>query len=152
MKLSLFLSLLLFSFENKLHKIHGWILKKLKGSSLTLNWSERKVALSQHESGMRWTRVGNYREPHHGRRGGGGGGRCNAGCVTNKGITKEHALSRTRYRWVVVSWTRYAKFELWHPSKCSLKQNAWYMPLDQNACYMPFNYVFLKLKKNWIKF
>ena len=49
---------------------HGRILKKLKGSSLTPDWFERKVALSQHESGMRWTRVGNGREPHHGKRGG----------------------------------------------------------------------------------
>ena len=128
---------------------NGQILKKIEGSSLTPNWFERKVALFQHESGMRWTRAGNGREPHHGRK---GGGRCNVGYVTKRGITKEHALSGTRYRRVVVSWTRYAKFEPWHPSKCNLKQNAWYMPLDQNACYMPFNYVFLKLKKNWIKF
>ena len=128
---------------------HGQILQKLEGSSLTPDWFERKVAPSQHKLGMRWTRVGNGREPHHGRR---GGGRCNAGCVTKRGITEEHALSGTRYRRVVVSQTRYAKFELWHSSKCNLKQNAWYMPLDQNACYMPFNYVFLKLKKYWIKF
>ena len=117
---------------------HGRILKKLKGSSLTPDWFERKVTPSQHKSGMRWTRVANGREPHHGRR---GGGRCNVGCVTKRGITEKHALSGTRY-WVVVSQTRYAKFELWHSSKCNLKQNAWYMPLDQNACYMPFNYVF----------
>ena len=126
-----FATMLPFSLRWKID-YRGRILKKLKGSSITLDWSERKVTMSQHELGMRWTRTGNGREPHHGRR---GGGRCNAGCVTNKGITKEHALSRTRYRWVVVSWTRYAKFELWHPSKCSLKQNAWYMPLDQNACH-----------------
>ena len=63
-----------------------------------------------------------------------GGGRCNASCVTKRGITEEHALSETRYRRVVVSQTRYAKFELRHSSKCNLKQN---------ACYMPFNYVFL---------
>ena len=128
---------------------HGRILKKHERSSLTPNWSERKVTLSQHESRMRWTRVGNGQEPHHGTK---GGGRCNVGCVTKRDITEEHALSRTRYRQVVVLRTRYAKFELWHPSKCSLKQNEWYMPLDQNACYMPFNYVFLKLEKNWIKF
>ena len=83
--------------------------------------------------------AGNSREPHHGRR---GGGRCNVGCATKRGITKEHALSGTRYRWVVVLQTRYAKFELWHPSKCNLNQNAWYMPLDQNACYIPFNFIF----------
>ena len=53
-----------------------------------------------------------------------GGGRCNAGCVTKRGITEEHALSGTRYRRVVVSRTRYAKFEPWCPSKCNLKQNA----------------------------
>ena len=63
-----------------------------------------------------------------------GGGRCNVGCVTKRGITEEHALSGTRYRRVVVFRTRYPKFELWHPFKCNLKQN---------ACYMPFNYVFL---------
>ena len=66
-----------------------------------------------------------------------GEGRCNEGCVTKRGITEEHALSRTRYRRVVVSRTRYSKFEPWHPSKCNLKKNAWYMSLDQNACYMP---------------
>ena len=71
-----------------------------------------------------------------------GGGRCNVGCATKRGITKEHDLSGTRYRWVVVLQTRYAKFELWHPSKCNLNQNAWYMPLDQNACYIPFNFIF----------
>ena len=32
-----------------------------------------------------------------------GGGRCNAGCVTKRGITEEHALSGTRYQLVVVS-------------------------------------------------
>ena len=123
-------SMLPFSLHWKID-YHGRILKKLEGSSLTLDWFERKVALSQHESGMRWMRARNGREPHHGRR---GGGRCNAGCVTKRGITKEHALSRMRYRWMVVSQTRYAKFEPWHSSKCNLKQN---------ACYMPFNYVFL---------
>ena len=128
---------------------HGRILKKLEGSSLTPDWSERKVALSQHESRMRWMRARNGREPHHGKR---GGGRCNVGCVIRRSITEEHALSGTRYRRVVVLRTRYTKFESWHPFKCNLKQNAWYMPLDQNACYMPFNYIFLKLKKNWIKF
>ena len=128
---------------------HGQILKKLEGSSLTPDWSERKVVLSQHELGMRSTRAGNGQESHHGRR---GGGRCNASYVTKRGITEEHALSGTRSRRVVVSRTRYAKFESWHPSKCNLKQNTWYMPLDQNASYMPFNYVFLKLEKNLIKF
>ena len=64
-----------------------------------------------------------------------GGGMCNVGYVTKMGITEEHVLSRTRYQQVVVARTRYA-----------------IMPLDQNACYMPFNYVFLKLEKNWIKF
>ena len=141
-------AMLLFSLRWKID-YHGRILKKLEGSSLTLDWSKRKVALSQQESGMRWTRAGNRWEPHHGRR---GEGRCNAGCVTKRDITKEHALSGMRYRRVVVSQTRYAKFEPWHPSKCNLKQNAWYMSLDQNARYMPFNYVFLKLEKNWIKF
>ncbi|KAK9984305.1 hypothetical protein SO802_033830 [Lithocarpus litseifolius] len=34
-----------------------------------------------------------------------GGGRCNAGCVNKRGITEEHALSRMRYRRVVVSQT-----------------------------------------------
>ena len=63
-----------------------------------------------------------------------GGGRCNAGCVTKRGITEEHAPSGMRYRQVVVLQTRYANFEPWHSSKCNLKQN---------ACYMPFNYVFL---------
>ena len=53
-----------------------------------------------------------------------GGGRCNASCVTKRGITEEHALSGTRYRRMVVSQTRYAKFELWHSSKCNLKQKA----------------------------
>ena len=110
---------------------HGRILKKLEGSSLNPDWFERKAALSQHESGMRWTRVGNGLEPHRGRS---GGGRCNAGCVTKRGITEEHALSGMRYRQVVVSQTRYANFEPWHSSKCNLKQN---------ACYMSFNYVFL---------
>ena len=110
---------------------HGRILKKLEGSSLTPNWFERKVALSQHESRMRWTKVGKGREPHCGRR---GGGRCNVGCVTKRGITEEHALSGTRYQRVVVSQTRYDNFGPWHSSKCNLKQN---------ACYMPFNYVFL---------
>ena len=42
---------------------------------------------------------GNRQEPHYGRT---GGGRCNVGCVTKRGITEEHALSRTRYRRVVV--------------------------------------------------
>ena len=31
---------------------------------------------------------------YHGRR---GGGRCDAGCVTKRGITVEHALSKMRY-------------------------------------------------------
>ena len=126
-----FATMLPFSLRWKID-YRGRILKKLKGSSITLNWSERKVTMSQHESGMRWTRTGNGREPHHGRR---GGGMCNVGYVTKMGITEEHVLSRTRYQQVVVARTRYA-----------------IMPLDQNACYMPFNYVFLKLEKNWIKF
>ena len=50
---------------------------------------------------------------------GGGGGRCNAGCVTKRGIIEEHALSGMRYRQVVVSQTRYAKFKPWHSSKCN---------------------------------
>ena len=95
---------------------HGRILKKVEGSSLTPNWFERKVALSQHESGMRWTRVGDGREPHRGRR---GGGRCNAGCVTKRGITEEHALSGMRYRRVVVLQTRYANFPIYLPCHLS---------------------------------
>ena len=135
-------TMLLFSLRWKIN-YHGWMLKKLEGSSLTPDWSERKVALSQHESGLRW--MGRETaETHHGRR---GGGRCNVGCATKRGITKEHDLSGTRYRWVVVLQTRYAKFELWHPSKCNLNQNAWYMPLDQNACYIPFNFYFWNLRK-----
>ena len=100
-------AMLLFSLRWKIY-YHGQILKKLKGLSLTPDWFERKVTPSQHESIMRWTRAGNEWEPHHGRR---GGGRCNASCVTKRGITEEHALSGTRYRRVVVSRTMYAKFE-----------------------------------------
>ena len=130
---------------------HGRILKKLEGLSLTPRLIQEKGRpistriRNEMDEGEKRPRTTPWKE-------GGGGGRCNASCVTKRGITEEHALSRTRYRRVVVLWTRYAKFEPWHPSKCNLKQNAWYMPLDQNACYIPFNYVFLKLKKNWIKF
>ena len=60
-------AMLLFSLRWKIDD-HGRILKKLEGSSLTPDWYERKVALSQHESGMRWTRAGNGQEPYHGRK------------------------------------------------------------------------------------
>ena len=63
-----FTAMLPFSLRWKID-YHGRILKKLEGSSLTLDWFERKVTLSQHELGMRWTRAGNGWEPHHGRRG-----------------------------------------------------------------------------------
>ena len=111
-------AMLSFSLRWKIY-YHGRILKKLEGLSLTPDWSERKVALFQHESGVKWTRAGNGREPHHGRRGGEKGV---MRVVWPRGITEEHALSGMRYRRMVVSWTRYAKFEPWHPSKCNLKQ------------------------------
>ena len=68
------------------------------------------------DEGGKWPRTTPWKE--------GGGGRCNAGCVTKRGITEEHALSGMRYRQVVVSQTRYAKFDPWHSSKCNLRQNA----------------------------
>ena len=53
-----------------------------------------------------------------------GGGECNVGCATKRGIIEEHALSGIRYQRVVVSRTKFTKFEPWHPSKCNLKQIA----------------------------